>query len=410
MSFDLPTSIQPKPPVQQQGPRGWLNMRVFVLLIVTACVAFIGGAWFSSSMDSSHNDDDFQPFWQAWDILARDFYYDLPEDEELTYGAIQGLFGAAEDRYTFFVPPADAEIDRQTMSGEFGGIGAYVSQNQDGQLVITAPFSGFPADEAGLEADDIIVEVDGTSVAGWALEDAVALLRGEIGTKVSLVVYRPSDQTEFSVEITRARVELPTVSAAMYDKVGYVRLYSFNGNATELLEEEIRAQVDEGAQALILDLRGNPGGLLDQAVTVSDLFLDEGIIVTQRDKKGNETIYRSGTGELAENIPLVILIDSRSASASEVVAGALGDRDRATLIGQTSYGKGSVQHVHTMQDGSQIHVTAALWFTPNETPIQGQGLEPDIELSVPEGEPEPDDQAYIDAALQYLEEQTTPTD
>jgi carboxyl-terminal processing protease len=410
MSFDLPTPIQPRPSAAQPQPRGWLNIRSFVVLIATACLAFIAGAWFSSSMDSRHNDDDFQPFWQAWDILAQDYYYDLPQDKELTYGAIQGLYASAEDRYTFFVPPTEAEFDQQMMDGEFGGIGAYVGQNQDGLIVITMPFEGFPAEKAGLKADDIIFAVDGTDIRGWTLEDAVGLLRGEIGTDVELSIYRPSDQREFAVEITRAKVELPTVISEMYGDIGYVRLFSFNGNATALLKEKIEALKAGGARALILDLRSNPGGLLDQAISVSDLFLDEGVVVTQRDKKGKEVIYRSGTGDLAEDMPLVILIDGLSASASEVVAGALGDRDRATLIGQTSYGKGSVQHVHTMQDGSQLHITAALWFTPNETPIQGQGLKPDIQVELPEDQAENVDQFYIDAALQYLREQLAPTD
>jgi len=365
-----------------------------------AAVAFLGGVWFAGRMDSPHNTDEFDLFWQSWAILEEEFYYDLPPDQELIYGAAQGLLSAAGDRYTFFAPPQAAAYDRQTLAGEFGGIGAYVGQDAEGRLVITALFSGFPAKEAGLLVQDVIEEVDGVSIAGWTLEAAVGRLRGEVGSQVTLSVYRPADGSRFTVAITRARVELPTVIADTYESVGYVRLFTFNDRATELLEEEIRALIEQGVTGLILDLRGNPGGLLDQAVSVSDLFLDEGVIVTQQDRGGHRSTYRSQTGQIAEDIPLVVLIDGGSASASEVVAGALQDRGRAALIGQPSFGKGSVQHVHDLPDGSQVHVTVALWFTPNETPIQDQGLVPDIVVDDSAADTEHD--PFVEAALAYL--------
>jgi carboxyl-terminal processing protease len=183
----------------------------------------------------------------------------------------------------------------------------------------------------------------------------------------------------------------------------------FNGNATDALEREIANLKEQGITGLILDLRNNPGGLLDQAISVSDLFLDEGLVVSQRDRDGNRHEYSSDTGDLGEDIPLVVLMDSDSASASEVVAGALHDRDRAVLIGQTSYGKGSVQHVFDLKDGSQIRVTAAVWYTPDETPLDGQGLTPDIEVEDSSGAALEDENAdadpYIMAALDYFEEQ-----
>ena len=401
MDIPVPAKSETQPSRQD---RSLLRVRLFLALAITAAIAFVAGVWFASATDSPHNDEDFQLFWQSWDILEDEYYYDAPEDKEMIYGAISGLFAAVQDHYTFFVPPVMAEFDRQMTAGQFGGIGAYVSQNQAGQVIITAPFSGFPAEEAGLKADDIILGVDGVSIEGLSLDDAVALLRGDIGSKVELTVQRPSTGTRFTVVITRARVDLPTATSEQYGDIGYIRLFSFNGRATETLHDEIQELMDEGAQGLILDLRGNPGGLLDQAVGVSDLFLDEGVILTQRDRQGDEIVYRSVDADLGESIPLVVLIDGRSASASEVVAGALNDRDRAVLIGQTSYGKGSVQHIHNLKDGSQIHVTAALWFTPDETPIQGQGLAPDIEVSVPE-DATADDDLYIDAALDYFEDQ-----
>ncbi len=387
-----------------QSRGGITSLRLFILVTFTASAAFFAGVLFANSSDSPHDNQNFQLFWQSWDILEREYYYDLPNDKKLTYGAVQGLMAAANDPYTFFAPPRDAELDRQSIEGEFGGIGAHVSVNQDGQLVITDPFPDMPAAQAGLLSGDAIIEIDGASVDGLTLDEAVALLRGEVGTKVKLTIYRPSEDRQFSVEITRARVELPTVVSHVYGDIGYIRLYIFNGNATIALEKEINGLLDQNVHGLILDLRGNPGGLLDQAVGISDLFLSSGIVVKQHARHGEDIIYRSNDGDIAEQIPLVILIDGGSASASEVVAGALHDRNRAILIGQTSYGKGSVQHVYDMKDDLQVHVTVALWLTPNETPIQGQGLTPDIEVKTPDTPVEGDD-PFIDAALAYFREQ-----
>ncbi len=409
MALDIPKpqrSVDKKTPHTPSSSTTFVAQMV-VFVLAAMALSFMAGVWLANSTDSPHNNENFTVFWQSWDVLDSEFYYELPSEQEMVRGAIQGLLSTTGDRYTFLAPPQAAELDRQATAGAFGGIGAYVSLNADGQLVITMPFNDFPAEKAGLRAGDVVLEVDGTSIQGWSLTDAVALLRGEVGTQVTLRVYRPSEERTFTVTITRARVELPTVYARMMEDVGYVRLFSFNERATEELEREIGALLEQGAQALIFELRGNPGGLLDQAVSVSDLFLGDGVVVTQRNRSGEAIVYRSQDGQLAEAIPLVVLIDDMSASASEVVAGALRDRERAILVGQTSFGKGSVQHVYDLKDGSQLHVTVALWFTPNETPIQGEGLHPDIEVDAPEA-PTAADDPYIQAALSYLHGEDTP--
>ena len=396
------TSTTPNTPVPERAARTLWRTQLLFGAVLIAGLAFLAGVWFASATDSPHNNDTFDLFWQSWDILDREFYYGLPEDRELVYGAIRGLMTAVGDRYTFFAPPTQAEFDRQTMAGSFGGIGAYVSQDTDGNLIIVAPFAGYPAEQAGLMADDIILEVDGTPIKGWAFDDAVSLLRGDVGTSVTVRVLRPSTAEEFTVEIVRARVEMPTVIADRYGDIGYVRLFSFNDRATELLDQEIAKLMGQGISALILDLRGNPGGLLDQAVSVSDLFLEEGLVVYQEDRSGRRTDYYADAGQIAESIPLAVLIDEGSASASEVVAGALQDHRRAILVGETSFGKGSVQHVYDLADGSQVHVTVALWFTPSDRPIQGNGLEPDVVVQSDSSE-ETDTDPFIEAAIRYLE-------
>jgi len=395
--MDIPFSPENAP--TDRHSESLFRAQILFGVVLVAGIAFVAGVWFAGATDSPHNNDAFDLFWQSWDILDREFYYDLPEERDMVYGAIQGLLSTAGDRYTFFAPPTRAEFDRQTMAGEFGGIGAYVSQDLEGNLIITAPFNGYPAKQAGLKANDIILEVDGTSIKGWSFDDAVSLLRGSVGTKVALTVFRPSSAEELSVEIVRARVELPTAISDRFDDVGYVRLFSFNDRATEVMEQEIAILQKEGVTSLIIDLRGNPGGLLDQAVGVSDLFLDEGLVVFQEDRNGRRIEYYAKGGQLAERIPVVVLIDEGSASASEVVASALRDHQRAPLIGETSFGKGSVQHVYDLADGSQVHVTVAAWYAPSGTPLQGQGLEPDILVtanSTGDGDP------FISAALEYL--------
>lgn len=400
MSMDVPTHRDLSPPSKPRSPET-TTARMLVIVLATAAISFLGGIFFSDAIDSPHDNDDFEIFWQSWDVLEHEYYYEVPDDGDLIRGAIKGLLATTGDRYTFLVDPQRAELDRQMTAGEFGGIGAYVSLNNAGQFVITMPFNDYPAEAAGLEAGDVVLAIDGTSIVGWAQDAAVGLLRGEIGTNVELTIYRPAEDREFTVEITRARVELPTVYSTMYGEVGYVRLFSFNGLATALLERDIGELLDQGARALIFDLRDNPGGLLDQAVGVGDLFLDKGLVLTQRSRNKDDEIYRSKDGELAEEIPLVVLINGGSASAAEVVAGALYDRERATLIGQTSFGKGLVQHVYDLDDGSQLHVTVSLWFTPNDTLIQDQGLVPDIVVNAP-ADPDGDDDPYIDAALGYF--------
>ena len=317
---------------------------------------------------------------EVWDLINAEFFGELPPPEERVYGAIRGMLETLDDDYTSFSEPSIAEIRRADASGTFEGIGALVTMNEENILEIVQPFEGSPAEEAGLRPGDLVLAVDGESIVGYGIFDAITLIRGPEGTEVTLTVQR-GDGEPFEVRIVRARLEIPVLESRMLEgDIGYVSLFEFSSPATSRLEETISELLEENAAALVLDLRGNPGGFLEQAVQVTDLFLDEGLVLIERRSDGKELEFTSTDEGLAQDIPLVVLVNGASASASEILAGAVQDRERGVLIGETTFGKGSVQILHTLSDGSELRVTIARWFTPNGRAIHGEGLAPDIEV------------------------------
>ena len=341
---------------------------------------------------------------EVWDLIESDFYGEIPSPEDRVYGAIRGMLETLDDDYTSFLEPTIAEIQRTDASGSFEGIGALVRMNDEGILEIVRPFEDQPADKAGMLAGDRVLAVDGESIVGYGIYEAITLIRGPEGEEVVLTVQREVGSEPFDVTIVRARIDIPIVESEMLeDNIGYVSLFEFSSPATAQLEEAIEELVDQGATALVFDLRDNPGGYLDQAVYVSDLFLDEGIVLIERISDGRERQFDSTDQGLAQEIPLVILVNGGSASASEIVAGAIQDRERATLIGETTFGKGSVQLPHTLSDGSELRVTIARWFTPNDRAIHGEGLMPDIEVLLTPEDAEAGLDPQLDRAIEYLQ-------
>jgi carboxyl-terminal processing protease len=307
-----------------------------------------------------------------------------------------------DDENTTFTEPGRAEIRRADASGSFEGIGAFVGLNEDGILEIVQPFRGSPAERAGLLPGDQVLAVDGESIVGYDVLDAITLIRGPEGTEVVLTIRR-TDEGIFDVSIVRARLDIPIVESEMLEaNIGYVALVEFSSPAASRLEEAIEELFDQGATALIFDLRGNPGGFLDQAVQVADLFLDEGLVLTERRGDGEEIQFTSGDEGLAQDVALVVLVNGGSASASEIVAGAIQDRGRGTLIGETTFGKGSVQLLHTLSDGSELRVTVARWFTPNDHAIHGEGLVPDIEVLLSPEDREAGRDPQLEQAIDFL--------
>lgn len=350
-------------------------------------------------------EESFQLFWEVWDLVQRHYYDELPSMQEITYAAIRGVLDTLDDKYTAFVEPDVAAILEEDATGQFEGIGAFVDLDEAGRVRIVDTFEDGPAAEAGLKAEDRIIAVDGESIVGDPLYEAIGRIRGPAGSEVKLTVEREGAPEPFSVMVVRARLEIPVVEQEMLaEGVGYIRLYDFCATACSCMEEGLEALLEEDPQGIILDLRQNPGGWLDQAIEVADLFLGDELVAVERFSDGEEREFRAGSGDIAEEIPLVVLVNNGSASASEIVAGALQDHERAVLIGTPTFGKGSVQRPFSLSDGSELRVTVALWFTPDGQRIQGRGLTPDIEVPWPDEDRQenPDQDPQLERAIDYL--------
>lgn len=324
--------------------------------------------------------EQFKIFWEAWNLLKRDFYGELPTPQELTYNAIRGVVQELGDPHTGFLPPQEANFFLSDIEGEYEGIGARVGLAEGGGVEIIEPFRGHPAWEAGLRRGDIVIAVDGKDITNLTLTESIALIRGPEGTTVHLTIHRPADGTKFEVDIVRRRIETPIVEGEMLEpNIAYVRLNEFTATSPDQLARQIKTLLNYEPKGLIFDLRGNPGGRLSASVEIGSFFISEGNILIERFSDGREQEYRR-EGELIvpADLPVVLLVDGGSASAAEIVAGALQDTGRAVLIGETTFGKGSVQLPHTLSDGSLLRVTIARWLTPNGRLIHEQGLTPDI--------------------------------
>jgi carboxyl-terminal processing protease len=352
----------------------------------------------------SEDEEAFQPFWEVWGLVQRNFYGELPDMQQVTYAAIRGMLETLDDPYTVFLEPDVAARAAEDATGELQGIGAWVGMDEEeGKVMILGTFEGSPAEQAGILSGDHILAVDGVSIVDRSVNEAVALIRGPAGTEVALLIEREGTPEPFEITVTRARVEIPVTDVEMRDDgIGYIRLYDFQTTvASTRMEAGLEELLAEEPVGIVFDLRGNGGGFLDQAVKIADLFIDDGMIISERWSNGSERSFDAHPGDVAEDIPMVVLVDRGSASASEIVAGALQDHERAVLVGETTFGKGAVQLVFKLSDGSELWVPAARWFTPNGRGIHGEGLTPDIEIPWPE-EVEPDADPQLEGAVEYL--------
>ena len=408
------------------GRSEWLVLKalrwaMFALLVVLLSVmsgvvgfAIGGGGEDDGGTTSVAQDEvDFGVLDEIYGIIREDFVaQDSVDPEMLRQGAIDGALAALGDPHTIYIDPETYSLGIDIVTGQFEGIGARVEHDPvSGEIVIVAPFRDSPADKAGIRAGDVILTVDGESTAGWTVGQAVRVIRGPQGTEVTLGVVHENGDSE-DITITRSVITVPTVFTNELDDadgdpvndIAYVELQQMTEEAVGDLEDMLSDIEEKGYRGLILDLRRNPGGGLSATVEIADLFLDSGVILIQVDKEGNETVEHADGGDEGEEIPLVLLIGSGSASGAEVLAAAVRDNDRAVLIGSTTFGKGSVNHLRELSDGGALYITIARWLTPNGEQIEAIGLAPDIEVVPTDEDIELGRDVQLFEAIDYLRE------
>ncbi|MEM3063336.1 MAG: S41 family peptidase [Nitrososphaerota archaeon] len=391
--------------------------KFIIWFLITAFVFFVIGWQFGSDFSlaqqarnksrfqEAERNVDFTLFWQVWDIVA-DNYFDKSaiNPQKLLWGAISGMVRAVGDPYTVFLPPEENKIKKDELEGKYSGVGIELGF-KDNKLVVIAPLSGTPAELAGIKAGDFILKIDDTDTDDLSLAEAAKMIRGPVGTKVRLTLMRGSNEKPFELELTRAEILVKSVGLKIIDvgnkKAAIISLSRFGEKTNEEWDSIISEAVNNGARGYILDLRNNPGGFLNSAIYVASEFLD-GAIVGQLNSDGKTQFFNAErTGRLLAE-PLVVIINKGSASASEIVAGAVKVRGRGKVVGEVSFGKGTIQDTHELTDGSSVHVTIAQWLLPDGQQINGKGVTPDIEISLTEDDLNQNRDVQLDKAIEIL--------
>lgn len=340
---------------------------------------------------------DFSLFWDAWKVVD-EHYVAEPDNQKRLYGAIAGMVAGLDDPFSMFMEPQDTSRFNEDISGNFEGIGAELVM-KEGLITVVAPLDNSPALRAGLLPEDRIMKINGED-APALLDEAVEKIRGKKGTTVVLTVLRNGQPQEISIE--RDTVEIKSVTYTLKDGVSIIKLNQFNANSVAQLDESLARAKQESAKAIVLDMRNNPGGLLDKAIEVASRFQRDGVVLVERDKNKSETELTTVSTSQHTDLPLVILVNKGSASASEIVAGALQDHGRAKIVGETTFGKGSVQSIQTLKDKSSVRITIAEWLTPKRREINKQGIKPDEEVSRTPEDVQAGRDPQLDRALELL--------
>ena len=342
--------------------------------------------------------------WETWALLARDFVDRSELDpEELAKAAIRGMLEALDDPHTTYITPQNYEFVQSDTSGKFEGIGATVNMTADGRLMIVAPLPETPAEEAGIKAGDVILEVDGESIEGLSLLEAVLRIRGPRGSTVRLLVTHLFEDESQIIEVVRGVIKLSSVNMNITaENFAYIHLRVFYENTNEELVDLLEEAKVQRVRGIILDLRNNPGGILSATVDVASQFLEDGLVLYEIDGTGRRSDWPVRRGGVATDIPMVVLGNEFSGSASEVLIGALQDHKRAIMVGAQTFGKGSVNILRPLSDGGGLYITLARWYTPDGRLIEGKGLDPDIEVRALGGQRE---DSQFNKAVEILESQ-----
>ncbi|WP_455749377.1 lmo1851 family serine protease [Peribacillus simplex] len=360
-------------------------MGIFLVIFLTAGITTIALTFGDEKVESLAPDKhaEFEKLYTTYDKI-KDNYYEEVDEEKLVDGAINGMIKSLDDPYSAYMDKKEASSFHESISSSFEGIGAEI-QEQDGQIMVVSPIKGSPAEKAGVKPNDIILSVDGKSVEGLSSSEAVLKIRGEKGTKVDLSISRAGESEPLELTIKRDTIPIETVYAEMLDDgVAKIQVTSFSEHTVQELKTALEEMSKKDMEGLVLDLRGNPGGLLEQAIEMASLFVPNGEVVLQvEERSGKKVVYKSeNDGEL--KIPVVVLIDDGSASASEIVAAAVSESADIPLIGVKSFGKGTVQTAEDFEDGSNFKYTAAKWLTPEGNWIHKKGIKPDITVKLPD--------------------------
>lgn len=345
--------------------------------VAAALLVFVAGVMFGVGLEQRRHGLDMGKFWAAYDIINSD-YVRTPDDNELIDGAISGLLSGLDDPYSSYFSTEEKNSFNDDLSGKFEGIGAELTE-KNGAITVVAPLSGSPAERAGLRASDVVAEVNGKSTEGLTVDEAVKQIRGEKGTEVTLKIIRGTDEP-FELKIIRDTIVVKSVEAKMLGRVSYIEISQFGDDTVTLMAEAIIEAAGKNAKAVILDLRNNPGGYLNSVPPIAGHFVAPSVIVKERYRDGKTDELRSAGVPELPTTPLFILINGGSASASEILAGALQDYGRATIVGEKSFGKGSVQELIDLPGNTAIRLTIAEWLTPKDRAIDKVGITPDVEV------------------------------
>ncbi|WP_342602008.1 S41 family peptidase [Peribacillus sp. FSL E2-0159] len=360
-------------------------MGIFLVIFLTAGITTIALTFGDEKVESLAPDKhaEFEKLYTTYDKI-KDNYYEEVDEEKLVDGAINGMIKSLDDPYSAYMDKKEASSFHESISSSFEGIGAEI-QEQDGQIMVVSPIKGSPAEKAGVKPNDIILSVDGKSVEGLSSSEAVLKIRGEKGTKVDLSISRAGESEPLELTIKRDTIPIETVYAEMLDDgVAKIQVTSFSEHTVQELKTALEEMSKKDMKGLVLDLRGNPGGLLDQAIEMASLFIPNGEVVLQVEDRSGEKIVEKSKNDGELKIPVVVLIDDGSASASEIVAAAVSESADIPLIGVKSFGKGTVQTAEDFKDGSNFKYTAAKWLTPEGNWIHKKGIKPDITVKLPD--------------------------